>query len=82
MPASTEPAFGQVWRYRGAGTSGLWMLVAPERDDLDLGYWTVLYLSASRITLRVKAGYPLLDRMAGLPDAAREYVDAGWERVS
>lgn len=82
MPASTEPAFGQVWRYRVGGQGGLWMLIAPKIDDIDLGYWFVLYMGRELIETRLRTGRTVIDQMAGIPGAAKKYVDAGWERVA
>ena len=77
----TEPAFGQVWRYRMGGQGGLWMLIAPVQDDIDLGYWYVLSLGKEWMTTRIRVGRDVIDRMAGLP-GPQDYRDPGWERVS
>jgi hypothetical protein len=85
MPGSTDvPAFGQVWRYTGAGSQALYMLVAreaPKPGLADLGYWKILYMGAALLEARVREGRDVLDRMAGLP-GPQQYVDAGWERVA
>jgi hypothetical protein len=58
------------------------MLVAPSNDNLDLGYWYVLYMGRDLIETRLRTGRTVIDQMAGIPGAAKEYVDPGWERVS
>lgn len=75
-----QPAFGQVWRYRGSGSTALYMLVAPDDNNIKLGWWKMLYLGAALMEARIREGRDVLDRMAGLP-GPQAYVDEGWERV-
>lgn len=79
MPASTEPAFGQVWRYRmESGMTTDWILIAPLAGS-SIGYWFVLHTGRALLEANIKAGKDVLEQMAGLPGS--RYVDKGWERV-
>lgn len=82
MPRSTEPAFGQVWRYNGRT---LWMIVSPAPVDPLLGEWEVVYLSATSwpwFQARMRGGRRLTDRMGGFPSTGATVTDTRLERVA